>query len=202
MVREKKWGGFFICISLFISLEVIHANYKSILLTFLKFFFKFLNNLRFTEKLQSQTVSFCAPFTLCALLSPSCVITVHLLEVRNSTVNWTAWVSQVAQWYRICLPMPESRFQSLGQEELPGEEMAAPSSLLVWKISWTEEPGGLWSMRPQSQRQLSTHADCTLYLDFTSFPTKLVFLFQEWIQSTTLHFSYPVFLITFCLPAV
>ena len=42
--------------------------------------------------------------------------------------------------------MPETRFQSLGQEELPGEEMAAPSSLLVWKISWTEEPGGLQSM--------------------------------------------------------
>ena len=51
----------------------------------------------------------------------------------------------------------EQRFQSLGQEELPGEEMAAPSSLPVWKISWTEEPGGLQSMRPQSWRQLSTH---------------------------------------------
>ena len=26
----------------------------------------------------------------------------------------------------------------------PGEEMATYSSILVWKIPWTEEPGGLW----------------------------------------------------------
>ena len=97
--------------------------------------------------------------------------------------------------------MPETQVQSLGQEEPLGEEMAAPSSLLVWKSSWTEEPGGLRSMRSQRRRQLSVHADCTLYVDFT-FPTKLVFLFQEWIQNTTLHFSCPVFLITFCFPAV
>ena len=29
------------------------------------------------------------------------------------------------------------------------EEMAAPSRILVWKISWTEEAGGLQSMRSQ-----------------------------------------------------
>ena len=32
--------------------------------------------------------------------------------------------------------------QSLGQED-PLEEMATHSSILVWKISWTEEPGRL-----------------------------------------------------------
>ena len=29
------------------------------------------------------------------------------------------------------------------------EEMATHSSILAWKISWTEEPGGLQSMRLQ-----------------------------------------------------
>ena len=31
------------------------------------------------------------------------------------------------------------------------EEMATYSSILVWKIPWTEEPGGLWFMGLQSQ---------------------------------------------------
>ena len=29
------------------------------------------------------------------------------------------------------------------------KEMATPSSILAWEISWTEEPGGLWSMGSQ-----------------------------------------------------
>ena len=34
--------------------------------------------------------------------------------------------------------------------------MATHSSVLAWRIPWTEEPGGLHSMRSQSQIQLST----------------------------------------------
>ena len=33
--------------------------------------------------------------------------------------------------------------------------MAIPSSILAWKIPWTEEPGGLQSMGSRSQTQLS-----------------------------------------------
>ena len=39
----------------------------------------------------------------------------------------------------------------------PEEEMATNSSILAWRIPWTEEPGGLQSMRLQSQTQLSMH---------------------------------------------
>ena len=35
---------------------------------------------------------------------------------------------------------------SLGQEDPLEEEMATHSSILAWKISWTEEPGGLQSI--------------------------------------------------------
>ena len=38
------------------------------------------------------------------------------------------------------------RVQSLGQEDPLEEEMATHSSILAWKILWTEEPGRLWSM--------------------------------------------------------
>ena len=35
------------------------------------------------------------------------------------------------------------RVQSLGQEDPLEEEVATHSSILAWKIPWTEEPGGL-----------------------------------------------------------
>ena len=36
-----------------------------------------------------------------------------------------------------------------GSGRSPGEEMATHSSVLAWKIPWTEEPGGLQSMESQ-----------------------------------------------------
>ena len=42
--------------------------------------------------------------------------------------------------------MPETRVQSLGQEDLLEWEMATHSSILAWKIPWTKGPGRLQSM--------------------------------------------------------
>ena len=42
--------------------------------------------------------------------------------------------------------MQETRIQSLGWEDTLDEGMASHSSILVWRIPWTEEPGGLQSM--------------------------------------------------------
>ena len=39
--------------------------------------------------------------------------------------------------------MQEMQARSLGREDPPEKEMATHSSILVWKISWTAEPGGL-----------------------------------------------------------
>ena len=44
---------------------------------------------------------------------------------------------------KIHLPMQETWVQSLGREDPLEEEMATHSSILAWKIPWTEEPGGL-----------------------------------------------------------
>ena len=41
--------------------------------------------------------------------------------------------------------MQETQVRSLGQEDPLEEEMAIHSSILAWKIPWTEEPGGLQS---------------------------------------------------------
>ena len=47
--------------------------------------------------------------------------------------------------------MEETQVQSLGGEDPLEKEMANHSSILDWKIPWTEEPGGLQSMELQSQ---------------------------------------------------
>ena len=44
---------------------------------------------------------------------------------------------------------------SLGQEDTLEEEMVTHSSNLAWEIPWTGEPGGLQSIRPESQAKLS-----------------------------------------------
>ena len=43
----------------------------------------------------------------------------------------------------------ETRIQSLGQKNSLEKEMATHSSILAWKIPWTEELGGLQSMESQ-----------------------------------------------------
>ena len=45
--------------------------------------------------------------------------------------------------------MQETWVRFLGQEDPLEKEMATHSSILVWKIPWTEEPGGLQSMGSQ-----------------------------------------------------
>ena len=42
--------------------------------------------------------------------------------------------------------MQETQVQSLGQIDRQEKEIATHSSILAWKISWTEEPGGLLPM--------------------------------------------------------
>ena len=42
--------------------------------------------------------------------------------------------------------------QSLGGEDPLEEEVATQSSILAWRIPWTEEPGGLRSMGSQRVR--------------------------------------------------
>ena len=48
--------------------------------------------------------------------------------------------------------MQEIWVQSLGGEDPLEEEMAAYSSILAWRISWREEPGGLQTIVSQSVR--------------------------------------------------
>ena len=57
--------------------------------------------------------------------------------------------SLVAQTIKLLSTMQETRVKSLGWEDLLEKEMATHSSILAWKIPWTEKPGGLQSMGSQ-----------------------------------------------------
>ena len=46
--------------------------------------------------------------------------------------------------------MQEMQVHSLGQEDPLEKEIATHSSILVWKIPWTEEPGRIQFMASQS----------------------------------------------------
>ena len=53
---------------------------------------------------------------------------------------------KLAQMVKRLLTMRETWVPSLGWEDLLEKGMATHSSILAWRIPWTEEPGGLESM--------------------------------------------------------
>ena len=55
----------------------------------------------------------------------------------------------VAQMVKNLPAMQETWVQSLGQEDPLEKEMAIHSSILAWRIPWTEESGGLQAMGSQ-----------------------------------------------------
>ena len=58
----------------------------------------------------------------------------------------------MAQTVKNLPAIEETLLQSLGQEDSLEKEMATHSSILAWKIPWTEEPVGLQSMGSQRVR--------------------------------------------------
>ena len=63
----------------------------------------------------------------------------------------------VAQTVKNLPAMKETQVQSLSWEDPLEKEMATQSSILAWKIPWTEEPGGLQIMGLHSWTRLSAH---------------------------------------------
>ena len=59
----------------------------------------------------------------------------------------------MAQMVKNLPAMQDTRVQSLDGEEPLEKGMASHSSILAWKVPWTEEPSGLQSMELQSVGQ-------------------------------------------------
>ena len=65
------------------------------------------------------------------------------------SINTSMRASLIAQSVKNLPAMQETWVRFLGREDPLEKEMATHSSILAWKIPWTEEPGELQSMGPQ-----------------------------------------------------
>ena len=101
-------------------------------------------------------------------------------------VDWNHhhWASLVAQTVKNMPAFRETWDQSLGWGDPLEKEMAAHSSILAWRIPWTEEPGGLQSMGSQrvGHNRAHTHTNTLIKL--------FKFLFLDIIISS---WTYPNF---------
>ena len=55
----------------------------------------------------------------------------------------------MAQMVKNLTAMQKTQVRSLGQEDPLEKEMTTHSSILAWRILWTEDPGGLESLGSQ-----------------------------------------------------
>ena len=78
------------------------------------------------------------------LFSPSAIVVNFIGTMKSKSL--------VAQRLKHLPAMRETWVQSLGWEDPLEEEMATHSSILAWRIPWTEEPGGLQSTGSQRAR--------------------------------------------------
>ena len=104
------------------------------------------------------------------------ITTIHncLLSTWNVVIvikNWILTFSfnyafLVAQMVKNLPAMQETQVQFLGQEDPLEKGMATQSSILPWRIPWTEEPGGLQSTGSQRVRHdWATNTTTTINLD-------------------------------------
>ena len=102
------------------------------------------------------------------------------------------WASPVAQVVKNLPAMQETQVWSLGQEDPLEKGMATHSSILAWRIPWTEKPGRLQSMGSQRVRQdwatntftffftLLRPLTATTLQVLTGFPLCLWQRYQDW----------------------
>ena len=97
---------------------------------------------------------------------------VYVFLVDNAMIIWNKniflllWLtyifvrsSLIAQLVKNLLVVQETWVQSLGGEDPVEKEMATHSSLLAWKIPWTEESGGFRSMGHRVRHDWATNMD-------------------------------------------
>ena len=75
----------------------------------------------------------------------------HIHGAETSLTLRGSWItpSLIAQLVNHLPAVQETWVRFLGREDPLEKEMATHSSILAWRIPWTEEPGGLQSMGSQ-----------------------------------------------------
>ena len=86
------------------------------------------------------------------------------LVLKNLSYDHSTWASLVARWVKNLPALQETWVQSSGWEDPLEKEMATHSSILAWRIPWTEERDRLQSMEWQRVRH-----DCVTNFHFHIF---------------------------------
>ena len=93
------------------------------------------------------------PQETCSEWGPSieCASPQPIIFEEDVILLFTIWAAPppVAQTPKNLPALQETWDWSLGQEDPLEKEMATHSSILAWRIPWTEEPGGIQSMGSQ-----------------------------------------------------
>ena len=82
---------------------------------------------------ESTLLSFVHDFSQALNLINDCLVCIQILKCQASLM---------AQLVKNLPAMQETRVRFLGQEDPLEKEMATHSSILAWRIPWTEEPAG------------------------------------------------------------
>ena len=89
-------------------------------------------------------------------LTLRCIQAQHnCIFLMNNSWPQTYWASLMAQLVKNLLAMWETWVRSLGWKDPLEKGMITHSSILAWRIPWTEGPRGLWSMGLQRVRHSS-----------------------------------------------
>ena len=122
----------------------------------------------------------------CWLTPDSCTNKSVSLESEDKNI-WTWAPSLVAQRLKHLPAMQETQVWSLGWEDALEKETATLSSILAWRIPWTEKPGGLQPMGSQRVRyDWATSLTYLLTLYFRK-PTKTVLCVDMYLPSLLFH---------------
>ena len=90
-----------------------------------------------------------------------CSLIVFIYDSTLSNYLLLAKASLVVQTVKNLSVMQETRVQSLGREDRLEKGMATHSSILAWRIPWTEEPGtgcSSWGCKESDMTERLTHS--------------------------------------------
>ena len=151
--RQEYWSG-------------VPLPSPMMLLRNMKKIFLSLNRVVLWISLSAHPDSFSRPLYAASLLRGTYYAPEH--HELNSSLHklpWiimSNWASLVAQMVKNLPTMQKTWVRSLGWEDPLEEGMAAHSSILAWRIPWTEEPGGATvygvSKSQTRVKQLSMHS--------------------------------------------
>ena len=113
-------------------------------------------------------------------------IFIPYIKVASKVASTFPWAFLVAQRLKRLPPMLETQVWSLGREDPLEKEMVTHSSILAWRIPWTEKPGRLQSLGSQkSDTTERLHLHLSFFIIIIIFYCTILYWFCH--TSTCIH---------------